>query len=160
MGHKKPDQLGFFQDVGAMIRHLRLNAKSRVIGQAELGSAMKTTPNTVCRWENGTYRPSFFDINELATYFCVPISQFVPGAQFSSAMGELIEAASCLSPAAIHELILFARFRRSMDVDASQSKLCRSISHRGAQLDSDTHSQLEQHVPSTTTEMALDLTHV
>jgi transcriptional regulator with XRE-family HTH domain len=80
MGHKKPDQLGFFQDVEAMFRHLRLNAKSRVIGQAELGSAMKTTPNTMCRWENGTDRPSFFDINELAKYFCVPISQFVPGA--------------------------------------------------------------------------------
>jgi hypothetical protein len=114
----------------------------------------------VCRWENGTYRPSFFDINELATYFCVPISQFVPGGQFSSAMGKLIEAASCLSPAAIHELTLFARLRRTMDVDASQSKLCRSISHRGAQPGSDTHSQLEQHVPSTTAAMALDLTHV
>jgi transcriptional regulator with XRE-family HTH domain len=141
-----------------MIRHLRLNAKGRVIGQAELGSAMKTTPNTVCRWENGTYRPSFFDINELATYFSVPISQFVPGRQSSSSMGELIEAASCLSPTAIHELTQFARFRRTVDVEASQSKLCRAVSHRGAQPGSEAHSQLEQHVPSTPAEMALDFT--
>lgn len=142
MGHKKPDQLGFFQDVGATIRHLRLDAKSRVIGQAELGRAMKTTPNTVCRWENGTYRPSFFDINELATYFSVPISQFVPGRQFSSSMGELIEAASCLSPTAIHELTQFARFRRTVDVEPSQSKHCRAVSHIGTPAGPEAHSQL------------------
>jgi transcriptional regulator with XRE-family HTH domain len=142
MGHKKPDQPEFFQDVGAIIRHLRLNGKGHAVGQAELGRAMKTSPNTVCRWENGTYRPSFFDINELATYFSVPITQFVPKGQFSPSMGELIEAASFLSPTAIHELTQFARFRRSVDVGSSQSQPCRVLPRSGAETSSEAHSQL------------------
>ena len=39
---------------------------------------MKTTANTVSRWETATYKPSISDLERLAKFFGVPVTIFFP----------------------------------------------------------------------------------
>lgn len=46
------------------------------LSQGELARAIGVAPNTVSRWETGTYWPTAYDIFNLAEYLQVPVSDF------------------------------------------------------------------------------------
>jgi len=53
---------------------------------------MKTTANTISRWETATYKPSISDLERLARFFGVPVSDFFPGLGPSSQVHALLSA--------------------------------------------------------------------
>jgi transcriptional regulator with XRE-family HTH domain len=52
--------------------------RGRGISQEELAQAVKTTANTISRWETATYKPSISDLERLAQFFGVLITVFSP----------------------------------------------------------------------------------
>jgi transcriptional regulator with XRE-family HTH domain len=102
-----------YDEIGAKIRELRTTLKGKGISQEELSRAVKTTANTVSRWETATYKPSIGDLEGLARFFGVPISVFFPGAQPGSRTGALISATADLDDRDLEEVTLYARFRRA-----------------------------------------------
>jgi transcriptional regulator with XRE-family HTH domain len=46
-----------YDQIGSKIRELRTTLKGKGISQEELARAVKTTANTVSRWETATYKP-------------------------------------------------------------------------------------------------------
>ena len=67
-----------YEQVGKQIRELRTTLRGRGISQEELAQAVKTTANTISRWETATYKPSISDLERLAQFFGVPITIFFP----------------------------------------------------------------------------------
>ena len=102
-----------YDEIGAKIRELRTTLKGKGISQEELARAVKTTANTVSRWETATYKPSISDLEGLARFFGVPIAVFFPGAQPGSRAGALISATADLDDRDLEEVTLYARFRRA-----------------------------------------------
>ena len=80
-----------------------------------LARAVKTTANTVSRWETATYKPSIADLEMLARFFGVPIAVFFPEAQPASRANALISATADLDDRDLEEVTLYARFRRHSD---------------------------------------------
>jgi len=52
-----------YEEVGKQIRELRTGLRGRGISQEELAQAVKTTANTISRWETATYKPSISDLD-------------------------------------------------------------------------------------------------
>ena len=102
-----------YDEIGAKIRELRTTLKGKGISQEELARAVKTTANTVSRWETATYKPSISDLEGLARFFGVPIAVFFPGAQPGSRTSALISATADLDDRDLEEVTLYARFRRA-----------------------------------------------
>jgi transcriptional regulator with XRE-family HTH domain len=51
-----------YEQVGKQIRELRTTLRSRGISQEELAQAVKTTANTISRWETAIYKRSISDL--------------------------------------------------------------------------------------------------
>jgi transcriptional regulator with XRE-family HTH domain len=102
-----------YGEIGGKIRELRTTLKGKGISQEELARAVKTTANTVSRWETATYKPSIGDLEGLARFFGVPISVFFPSAQPGSRTSALISATADLDDRDLEEVTLYARFRRA-----------------------------------------------
>jgi transcriptional regulator with XRE-family HTH domain len=102
-----------YDQIGSKIRELRTTLKGKGISQEELARAVKTTANTVSRWETATYKPSIADLEVLARFFGVPIAVFFPGAQPASRANVLISATADLDERDLEEVTLYARFRRA-----------------------------------------------
>ena len=76
-----PHMPDIYEEVGKQIRELRTALRGRGISQEELAQAVKTTANTISRWETATYKPSISDLERLAQFFGVPITNpLSPGA--------------------------------------------------------------------------------
>ena len=73
-----------YDQIGSKIRELRTTLRGKGISQEELARAVKTTANTVSRWETATYKPSIADLEVLARFFGVPMAVFFPEAQPAS----------------------------------------------------------------------------
>jgi len=105
-----------YEQIGNQIRELRTTLRGEGISQEELAHAVKTTANTISRWETATYKPSISDLETLARFFGVPINVFFPQAQSKSresrAVG-LLSAAADLDDDDLEEVALYARFRRA-----------------------------------------------
>lgn len=99
--------------VGRCIRDLRLSYGGRGISQAELARAVKTTANTISRWEAGVYKPTLANIDALASFFGVPISRMFPQAEQSNSISSLLSAVDGLDEADLEELTRFALFKRA-----------------------------------------------
>ena len=69
-----PHMPDIYEQVGKQIRELRTALRGRGISQEELAQAVKTTANTISRWETATYKPSISDLERLAQFFGVPIT--------------------------------------------------------------------------------------
>jgi len=67
-----------YEQIGNQIRELRTTLRGEGISQEELAHAVKTTANTISRWETATYKPSISDLETLARFFGVPINVFFP----------------------------------------------------------------------------------
>ncbi|HEV2174450.1 MAG TPA: helix-turn-helix transcriptional regulator, partial [Nitrospira sp.] len=88
-----------YEQVGKQIRELRTTLRGKGISQEELAQAVKTTANTISRWESATYKPSISDLERLAQFFGVAITIFFPQAQPRSRTNALLSATADLDDA-------------------------------------------------------------
>jgi|SRR5215204_3727478 len=104
--------------VAARIRDLRVNYNSgEGLSQEALATHLKVAPNTVSRWETGTYRPGLKDTEKLSRFFGVSIITFFPSEMIGDDEDEnlkaLLRTARQLHPADLEELRKYAEFRRA-----------------------------------------------
>jgi transcriptional regulator with XRE-family HTH domain len=104
--------------VAAKIRDLRVSYNSgEGLSQDSLATHLKVAPNTISRWETGTYRPSLKDLERLSRFFGVSIMAFFPPEMMDEEEDEnlraLLRTARQLHPADIEELRKYAEFRRA-----------------------------------------------
>src|SRR4026209_1124666 len=104
--------------VAARIRDLRVNYNSgEGLSQESLATNLKVEPNTISRWETGTYRPSLKDLERLSRFFGVSILSFFPqeliDADEDENLNALLRTARQLHPADLEELQKYAEFRRA-----------------------------------------------
>jgi len=102
-----------YEEVGKQIRELRTALRGRGISQEELALAVKTTANTISRWETATYKPSISDLERLAQFFGVPITIFFPQAQPKSRANAVLSATADLDDDDLEEVMLYAQFRKA-----------------------------------------------
>ncbi len=110
MGTHTPDS---YKQIGEKIRELRTTLEGKGISQEDLARALKTTANTVSRWETATYKPSISDLETLARFFGVPVTVFFPQLQPTSRMNALLRATGDLNDDDLEEVTLYALFRRT-----------------------------------------------
>ena len=101
-----------YKFIGEKIRELRQGYGPRGLSQEELADRMKTTANTISRWETATYRPSADDIHQLSQIFGVNISVFFPGME-NPHLNALLSATGDLKEEDIEELTQYAQFRKA-----------------------------------------------
>lgn len=107
--------------VAAKIRDLRVNYNSgEGLSQESLATALKVAPNTISRWETGTYRPSLKDLERISRFFGVPMMSFLPdemiGGDEDENLKALLRTARQLHPADLEELRKYAEFRRARGI--------------------------------------------
>jgi len=107
--------------VAAKIRDLRVNYNSgEGLSQESLATALKVAPNTISRWETGTYRPSLKDLERISRFFGVPMMSFLPDEMIADDDDEnlkaLLRTAKQLHPADLEELRKYAEFRRARGI--------------------------------------------
>ena len=104
--------------VAAKIRDLRVSYNSgEGLSQESLASHLKVAPNTISRWETGTYRPSLKDVEKIARFFGVSVMSFLPpdmvGEEEDENLKALLRTARQLHPADVEELRRYAEFRKA-----------------------------------------------
>ena len=104
--------------VAAKIRDLRVNYNSgEGLSQEALATHLKVAPNTISRWETGTYRPSLKDVEKIARFFGVSVMSFLPqdmvGEEEDENLKALLRTARELHPADVEELRRYAEFRKA-----------------------------------------------
>ena len=104
--------------VAAKIRDLRINYNSgEGLSQEALATHLKVAPNTISRWETGTYRPSLKDVEKIARFFGVSVMSFLPqdmvGEEEDENLKALLRTARQLHPADVEELRRYAEFRKA-----------------------------------------------
>jgi transcriptional regulator with XRE-family HTH domain len=62
--------------IGEKITKLRKDSRPGWMSQGDLAKKMKVTPNTVSRWETGTYRIQIHQLQKVANIFKVNINDF------------------------------------------------------------------------------------
>jgi len=107
--------------LAARIRELRVSYNSgEGLSQESLAIHLKVVPNTISRWETGTYRPSVVDLERMSRFFGVPINSFFPSELIDENEDEnlkaLLRTARQLHPADLEELRKYAEFRRARGI--------------------------------------------
>jgi transcriptional regulator with XRE-family HTH domain len=107
--------------VAARIRDLRISYNSgEGLSQESLAAHLKVAPNTISRWETGTYRPGLKDLERLSRFFGVSIMSFFPSEMIDDEDDEnlkaLLRTARQLHPADLEELSKYAEFRRARGI--------------------------------------------
>jgi len=104
------------QYVGNRIRELRTGyANGEGLSQDTLAGELRTTANTISRWETGTYKPSLKDLDDLSRFFGISVLEFFPkeDAEQNTQVAALLRAAKDLPKEDIEELRRYAEFRRA-----------------------------------------------
>jgi transcriptional regulator with XRE-family HTH domain len=109
------------EHVGQRIREFRTSYGGGTgISQDALSKALGVAPNTVSRWETGTYKPTIEDLDKLARFFGKSIMEFFPREDVRTERDEkvdaLLRAAKQLNDDDVEELRRFAEFRRAQHV--------------------------------------------
>jgi transcriptional regulator with XRE-family HTH domain len=109
------------EHVGQRIREFRTSYGGGTgISQDALSKALGVAPNTVSRWETGTYKPTIEDLDRLARFFGKSIMEFFPKEDVRTERDEkvdaLLRAAKQLNDDDVEELRRFAEFRRAQHV--------------------------------------------
>jgi transcriptional regulator with XRE-family HTH domain len=104
--------------VAARIKELRVTYNNgEGLSQESLAIHLKVAPNTISRWETGTYRPSLKDVERISRFFGVSIMSFVPleliDQEEDGNLKALLRTARQLHPADLEELRKYAEFRRA-----------------------------------------------
>ena len=107
--------------VAARIKDLRVSYNNgEGLSQESLAIHLQVAPNTISRWETGTYRPSLKDLERISRFFGVPIMSFVPDELLDEDEDEnlkaLLRTARQLHPADLEELRKYAEFRRARSI--------------------------------------------
>ena len=107
--------------VAAKIRELRISYNSgEGLSQESLATHLKVAPNTISRWETGTYRPSLKDLERISRFFGVSMMSFFPPEMVDEEEDEnlraLLRTARQLHPADLEELRKYAEFRRARGI--------------------------------------------
>ena len=106
--------------IGQRIRELRRSYGEVGISQEELAERMKTTANTISRWESAVYKPSAMDLHKLAKIFGVNISVFFPSME-TPKLTALMSALGELGDKDIDEVTQYALFRQArLEMQASK----------------------------------------
>ena len=72
-------QMNLLAHIAATIKDLRVNYNSgEGLSQDALAKQLKVAPNTISRWETGTYCPSVTDVERIARFFSVSMMAFMP----------------------------------------------------------------------------------
>ena len=101
-----------YKAIGQKIRELR-----GALSQEALATHLKIAPNTLSRWETGTYKPTAEDLDKLARFFKVPITVFFPNQIDSDERIEaLTSATGGLSEKDFEEVIRYAEFRKARQI--------------------------------------------
>lgn len=100
--------------VSEKIRELRLSFGGHGISQDELARHLDVQTNTVSRWETGAYKPKLKDLDKLAEFFAVSVSDFFPQKEdFTEPVNALLRAAKDLPDDDIEVLRQFAELKRA-----------------------------------------------
>ena len=107
--------------LAARIRELRLSYNNgEGLSQDALAKQLKVAPNTISRWETGTYCPSVTDVERIARFFGVSMMAFMPpemiGKEEDENLKALLRTARQLHPADLEELQKYAEFRRARGI--------------------------------------------
>ena len=107
--------------LAARIRELRVSYNSgEGLSQESLATHLKVAPNTISRWETGTYRPSVTDLERMSRFFGVSINSFFPSEMIDESEDEnlkaLLRTARQLHPSDLEELRKYAEFRRARGI--------------------------------------------
>jgi transcriptional regulator with XRE-family HTH domain len=107
--------------VAVKIKDLRVSYNSgEGLSQESLAAHLKVAPNTISRWETGTYRPSLKDLERISRFFGVSMMSFFPQDLVEENEDEnlkaLLRTARQLHPADLEELRKYAEFRRARGI--------------------------------------------
>jgi transcriptional regulator with XRE-family HTH domain len=103
-----------YEHIGQKIRELRTAYPKGTLSQEALAAKLKVAPNTVSRWETGTYKPTPKDLDALARLFSVSISTFFPNLQHDdSRVTALTSATGGLGDKDFEEVIRYAEYRKA-----------------------------------------------
>ena len=103
-----------YEFIGNRIRKLRTERPAGALSQEALAAELKVAPNTVSRWETGTYKPTAEDLDKLARYFKVPITTFFPDLESDNARVQaLTSATGGLGERDFEEVIRYAEYRKA-----------------------------------------------
>ena len=113
--------------VAARIKDLRVSYNSgEGLSQEALAIHLKVAPNTISRWETGTYRPSLKDLERISRFFGVSMMSFFPEEMVDEDEDEnlkaLLRTARQLHPADLEELRKYAEFRRARGIYQGKSR--------------------------------------
>lgn len=98
-----------YEQIGQKIRELRGK-----MSQEALAEKLKVAPNTISRWETGTYKPTPEDLDKLARLFSVPITVFFPELHNQNPrIAALTSATGGLDDKDFDEVIRYAEFRKA-----------------------------------------------
>lgn len=99
-----------YEQIGQRIRELREEAG---LSQSALAAEFGKAPNTVSRWETGTYKVTPEDLDQLARRFRVSITVFFPNLpRDESRIAALTSATGGLDQKDFEEVIRYAEFRK------------------------------------------------
>ena len=110
--------MDLLDEIAVKIRDLRVSYNSgEGLSQESLAKHLKVAPNTISRWETGTYRPSVKDLERISRFFGVSMNSFFPSELVHDEENENIKAllrtAKQLHPADLEELQKYAEFRKA-----------------------------------------------
>jgi len=113
--------MDLLDDIAARLRDLRVSYNNgEGLSQESLANHLKVAPNTISRWETGTYRPSVKDLEKITRFFGVSIISFFPSEMVNEDEDEnlkaLLRTARQLHPADLEELRKYAEFRRARGI--------------------------------------------
>ncbi len=113
--------MNLLDHIAATIRDLRVNYNNgEGLSQEILAKQLKVAPNTISRWETGTYCPSVTDVERIARFFGVSMMAFMPPEMIDAKDDEnlkaLLRTARQLHPADLEELQKYAEFRRARGI--------------------------------------------
>lgn len=101
-----------YAGIGKKIRELRGE-----VSQEALARELKIAPNTLSRWETGTYKPTAEDLDAISRYFGVPITVFFPGQKEEDPrVKALTSATGGLNKQDFDEVLRYAEFRKARRV--------------------------------------------
>ena len=113
--------MDLLDQIAARLRDLRLSYNSgEGLSQESLATHLKVAPNTISRWETGTYRPSVKDLEKISRFFGVSMNSFFPSETVNEDDDEnlkaLLRTARQLHPADLEELRKYAEFRKARSI--------------------------------------------
>lgn len=119
-----------YKQIGDEIRNLRMHSAKGPMSQDALAKSLEVAPNTISRWETGTYKPTPEDLENLARFFGVSITLFFPDLkEGGERMAALASATGGLSQADFVEVVRYAEFRKARQVMSKTKRARRK--HQG-----------------------------